>query len=94
MPEPGSAQAGANDATVAAVTNSPDAAQVLRRLYADVVQCQRVLDELLEGADRQAAKAAEVEKIYKAKAKETEKAIAAAKRELKDAQGALKAVES
>ena len=93
MPDPAGAAAGALDATVAADANEPDPAKVLRRLIADVAQCRRVLDELLEGADRQAAKAVEVDKMYKAKAKETDKAIAAARRELKDAQGALKAVE-
>lgn len=94
MPDSADAAAGALDATVAVDANPPNPAQVLRRLLADVAQCQRVLDELLEGSDRQAAKAVEVDRIYKAKAKETEKAIVAARRDLKDAEQALKAGQS
>lgn len=85
MAESAGGRAAANDATVGAVADpSP------QRLRADVVQCQRVVDELVEGAAQQAAKAAEVVAIYKSKERETERMITAAKRALADAEKALK----
>lgn len=94
MPDPVEAAASANDATVAAVATDADPQRRLSRLRADVVQTQRVLDELVEGAARAEAKAVEVDKVYKAKARETDKMITAARRAVKDAESALKAEES
>lgn len=85
MPSDAGAGAGALDATV-----EVERARSANRLRADVAQCRRVLDELVEGATAQAAKAAEVVAIYKAKERETDRMIVAAKRALKDAEQALK----
>jgi N-methylhydantoinase B/oxoprolinase/acetone carboxylase alpha subunit len=93
MPETASARAGALDATIAVDENAPSPEQKLKRLRADVAQCQRVVDELVEGQDRADAKARHVESVYKAKQRETEKMITAARRALKDAKAALKAEE-
>lgn len=97
MPDSAGAGAGALDAMVVKVENPDDATEVfdavhrVRRLTADVAQCQRVLDELETGAALMAAKAVEIDKIYKAKAKETDKMIVAARKALGNAERALKA---
>lgn len=75
----------AEDATVDTVDNpSPD------RLRADVAQCQRVLDELVDGEKAMKAKYTAVVRSHDSKLREVRRMVTAAERELKKAKAALK----
>ena len=94
MPDSAGAHGAANDATVSVVANDPaDVERRLKRLRADVVMSQRVLDELVAGQELTDAKAAQVAKLYEAKQREVKKMVTAARRAVKDAEAALKAEE-